>query len=598
MKTMLQTALSIDKKSLFLCIVYNLIKQLMNVFYGVYFLRMILAGLETGRGLISIVAVLGLMFGINVLYSRFDQYYRNIYLPVFKLKADCCLNEKIMEKASAIPYDRANSPRELDWYNRVMENSSEMMLQAYQSFGLICGLLEAFAMVLYYLIHTDMSAILFSAFPLLYSYFLGKKKAESQYELDKKVSSAARKKEYAGRVHYLREYAAEMRTSKAGAMARGIYREGAARTVAAYRTDGKRIAMLAFLELLLGDAMSMVLPLAYVAVRMLCGAGYLLGDFIGITQAITIFSSDVEWMLDEALKLKSASLHLGDYRDYLARETGPAGNPERCRNECQEREWAGPGKSLAFRIRFDHVRYRYPTSPEGIFALDDISVEIKSGERIAIVGKNGAGKTTFVSLLVNLISSSGGKVWLNGRDINAYGRRELKSFFGVVCQDYKVYPVSVRDNVAVGGTATDAQIMEAIEKVGLGDRIPDIGAVVGKESDDRGLVLSGGERQRLALARVIANPFPVVVLDEPTSALDAITERDMNRLILEALKDSGRTLLFISHKLSTTKLVDRILVFDNGRILEEGSHAELMEKQGLYAKMYQEQRNLYKGQEI
>ncbi len=368
--------------------------------------------------------------------------------------------------------------------------------------------------------------------------------------------------------------------------------------MAAYQTDGKRIAVLAFLELLLGDAMSMVLPLAYVAVRMLCGAGYLLGDFIGITQAITIFSSDVEWMLDEALKLKSASLHLGDYRDYLARETGPAGNPERCRNECQEREWAEPGKSPAFHIRFDHVRYRYPTSPEGIFALDDISVEIKSGERIAIVGKNGAGKTTFVSLLVNLISSSGGKVWLNGRDINAYGRRELKSFFGVVCQDYKVYPVSVRDNVAVGGTATDAQIMEAIEKVGLGDRIPDIGAVVGKEIDDRGLVLSGGERQRLALARVIANPFPVVVLDEPTSALDAITERDMNRLILEALKDSGRTLLFISHKLSTTKLVDRILVFDNGRILEVGSHAELMEKQGLYAKMYQEQRNLYKGQEI
>lgn len=226
MKTMLQTALSIDKKSLFLCIAYNLIKQLMNVFYGVYFLRMILAGLETGRGLISIVAVLGLMFGINVLYSRFDQYYRNIYLPVFKLKADCCLNEKIMEKANAIPYDRANSPGELDWYNRVMENSSEMMLQAYQSFGLICGLLEAFAMVLYYLIHTDMSAILFSAFPLLYSYFLGKKKAESQYELDKKVSSAARKKEYAGRLHYLREYASEMRTSKAGSMARGIYREG------------------------------------------------------------------------------------------------------------------------------------------------------------------------------------------------------------------------------------------------------------------------------------------------------------------------------------------------------------------------------------
>lgn len=588
-KTMLRTALAIDKKSLFLCIAYNLIKQLMNVFYGVYFLRMILAGLETRRSLNSILAVLVLMFGINILYSRFDQYYRNIYLPVFKLKAHCHMNEKIMEKANSIPYDRANSPGELDWYNRVLENSSEMMLQAYQSFGLICGLLEAFAMVLSYLIHTDVLAILFSAFPLLYSYFLGEKSEEAQYELSKKVSSAARKKEYARRVHYLREYAAELRTSKAGFMARGLYRQGTAQAVAAYGTDGKRIAGLAFLELLLGDAMSMALPLAYVAVRMLCGAGYLLGDFIGITQAITIFSSDVEWMLDEALKLKSASLHLGDYRDYLARETGPAGNPVGS-------PAGNPEKTPAFPIIFDHVSYRYPGSPA--LALKDVSIEIKSGERIAIAGKNGAGKTTFVSLLVNLISCSGGKISLNGRDINACPKEELKSFFGVACQDYKIYPVSVRDNVAAGSTASDAQIREAIEKVGLADRIPDIDALIGKEIDDRGLVLSGGERQRLALARVIANPFPVVVLDEPTSALDAITERDMNRLILEALKDTERTLLFISHKLSTTKLVDRILVFDDGRILEEGNHAELMEKQGLYAKMYQEQSNLYKGRDI
>ncbi len=340
-KILLQTALAIDKKSLFLCITYNLIKQLMNVFYGVYFLRMILAGLETGRSLISILAVLGLMFGINVLYSRFDQYYRNIYLPVFKLKADCCMNEKIMEKANSIPYDTANSPKELDWYNRVLENSSKMMLQAYQSFGLICGMLEAFVMVLWYLVHTDAFAILFSVFPLLYSYFLGEKSAESQYELSKKVSSAARKKEYARRVYYLREYAAEMRTSKVGLMARGLYRQGTAQTVDAYRTDGKKIAGLAFLELLFGDAMSMALPLAYAVVRMLCGAGYLLGDFIGITQAITIFSSDVEWMLDEALMLKSASLYLGDYRDYLVRETDPARNPEERRAEGWEGDWAG-----------------------------------------------------------------------------------------------------------------------------------------------------------------------------------------------------------------------------------------------------------------
>lgn len=121
---------------------------------------------------------------------------------------------------------------------------------------------------------------------------------------------------------------------------------------------------------------------------------------------------------------------------------------------------------------------------------------------------------------------------------------------------------------------------------------------IGKELDSDGLELSGGECQKLALARVVANKYPFVILDEPTSALDAISERQINSLIIDALKDSGRTLLFISHKLSTTKLVDRILVFKNGKIVEDGNHEELIKNKGLYYRLYQEQRNMYKGAEL
>ena len=143
-KTMIKIALYIDKKSLLICITYNLVKQLMNVFYGVHFIRMILAGLETKRSFGHILAVLVFMFVINILFSRFNQYYKDIYLPIFKLKVDYYMNEKIMRKANSIPYDIANSPEELDKYNRIIKNSSEMIMQAYQSFGLVCGLLEAF----------------------------------------------------------------------------------------------------------------------------------------------------------------------------------------------------------------------------------------------------------------------------------------------------------------------------------------------------------------------------------------------------------------------------------------------------------------------
>lgn len=585
-KIMIKIALCIDKKSLLICITYNLVKQLMNVFYGVHFIRMILAGLETKRSFGHILAVLVFMFVINILFSRFNQYYKDIYLPIFKLKVDYYMNEKIMRKANSIPYDIANSPEELDKYNRIIKNSSEMIMQAYQSFGLVCGLLEAFIMVLYYIINVDIFAIVLSSFPLLYSYFLAEKSAEFKYELDKKISSFSRKKEYAKRVFYLHNYTAEIRTSKIGRIVKGIYQEGFMQTEDAYLRNGKKIALIAFFELLLGDAISMVLPLVYVVIRMLCGAQYLMGDFIGITQAITIFSSDVEWMLDTMLELKSASLYISDYIDYISQE------------EDQVREGKKLDKTNEFHIVFDHVQYQYPGNSEGVLALEDVSVDIRSGEKIAVVGENGAGKTTFVSLLVNLISCSNGRILLNGTDINAYGRRELKSFFGVVCQDYQIYPVSIRDNVSINGCVADADIKDAIIKVGLADRINDINLVVGKEINDKGLELSGGERQRLALARVVANKFPVVILDEPTSALDALTERNINQLLLSALKDTNRTLIFISHKLSTTKLVDRILVFEHGRIVEQGNHDQLMKKEGLYSRMYNEQSNMYKGQNI
>lgn len=581
-KTMLKIAFSIDKKSIIICIAYNLIKQLMNVFYGVYFIRMILAGIETKQSLGHILAIILFMFVINIIFGRFDQYYKNIYLPIFQLKVDSYMNEKIMRKANSIPYEEATSPSELDQYNRVIKNSSKMVMQAYQSFGLVCGLMEAFAMVLYYIISVDIFAIVLSGFPLLYSYFLAEKSAELEYDLNKKVSSFTRKKEYAGRVYYLRNYTAEMRTTKIGHIMREIYQEGFLQTVDTYKKDGKKITLAAFFELLLGDAVSMVLPLVYVIIRMLCGTRYLMGDFIGITQAITIFSSDVEWLLDTALDMKTASLYISDYMDYLSQEDHQA---ENLKVDITE----------GFHITFEHAQYRYPGNPENVLALDDVSVDIRNGEKIAIVGENGAGKTTFVSLLVNLISCSGGRVLLNGIDINTYEREELKSFFGVVCQDYQIYPVSVRNNVSVNGAIEDADIIDAIQKVGLADRIHDINIAVGKEINDKGLVLSGGERQRLALARVVANKFPVVILDEPTSALDALTEKNINQLILNALKDNGSTLIFISHKLSTTKLVDRILVFDNGRIVEDGNHEELMKQGGLYSKMYQAQSNMYKG---
>ena len=193
-KTMFQTVCCIDKKSLFIGVAYNLIKQLMNVFYGVYFIRMILVGLETKKSIGHILIVLVIMFLINILFGRFDQYYKNVYIPIFQLKVDCFVNEKIIRKANSIPYDMANSPEAFDKYNRAIKNSSKAIMQCYQAICLLCGLVEAFIMILYYIIKVDIFAIVLSAFPLLYSYFLAEKGEKLKYELNKKLSVFSRKR--------------------------------------------------------------------------------------------------------------------------------------------------------------------------------------------------------------------------------------------------------------------------------------------------------------------------------------------------------------------------------------------------------------------
>ena len=181
---------------------------------------------------------------------------------------------------------------------------------------------------------------------------------------------------------------------------------------------------------------------------------------------------------------------------------------------------------------------------------------------------------------------------LDGRDLETFAPGQLAGFFGVVLQDFHLYPVSVRENIDPDGVLDDGTIWSALRAMALDGVIRDLDTPLTREFSDDGLELSGGQLQRLALARIVARGYPFVILDEPTSALDPITEREIYCLLAQALAD--RTLLFISHRLASTQFVDRILVVRNGTISESGSHAELMAAKGYYHSLYTLQESLYK----
>lgn len=250
-------------------------------------------------------------------------------------------------------------------------------------------------------------------------------------------------------------------------------------------------------------------------------------------------------------------------------------------------------------IEFRNVTFRYPNAQDD--TIRNLSFHIKPGERVALVGMNGAGKTTLVKLLCGLYLPTEGEILLNGHPVHDYNIRDYYSLFSAVFQDISFMPISLAENIAC---TTDSsridrtRVLYAIEEAGLGKRIEalkdGIDTLYDKEVNPEATDFSGGEKQKLALARAIYLGRPVLVLDEPTSALDPIAENEMYLKFDKISKE--QTSLFISHRLASTRFCDRIFHLENGRIIEEGTHAALMEKNGRYAEMFRMQSQYYKDE--
>jgi len=224
-------------------------------------------------------------------------------------------------------------------------------------------------------------------------------------------------------------------------------------------------------------------------------------------------------------------------------------------------------------------------------------MHIKPGEKIALVGYNGAGKTTLVKLLMRLYDVKSGTILADGTDIRKYDVGKYRDTIGTVFQDFQIFAGNVKENVMlnVDDDCDEARIRQALTDSGLMSRIDRMSSGLNTELttefSKEGVNLSGGESQKLAIARVFYKDAGLMILDEPSSALDPIAEYQLNHAMLTATKD--KTVIFISHRLSTTRIADRIIMLEDGRIVEQGSHEELLSKDGKYAQMWKVQAGAY-----
>ena len=306
-------------------------------------------------------------------------------------------------------------------------------------------------------------------------------------------------------------------------------------------------------------------------------------EFILYFTAVSTFTTWVMGILQAAQKLHEESLDISQVREFLD-------YPEPFRFE----GGVAIPKADACELKLEHVSFRYPGAEED--TIHDLDLTVRPGEKLAIVGLNGAGKTTLVKLLCGLFDPTEGRVLLNGVDVRDFNRREYYGLFSAVFQEFSILDVTVAENIAQTNENIDTQkLWDCIEKAGLTQTIQKLpkglDTHVGREVYLDGVLFSGGQTQRLMLARALYKDGAILLLDEPTAALDPLAEND----IYQKYKDmtAGKTSLFISHRLASTRFCDRIIFVADGHITEEGTHDQLLARGGAYARLFEIQSRYY-----
>ena len=322
----------------------------------------------------------------------------------------------------------------------------------------------------------------------------------------------------------------------------------------------------------------------------LCFSDLSIGNFVLYASVMGNYSRSIRYMFDNFAELKYRSMEIDDYRAFVDEEE---------LSDVKDSECQPIPKADNYVIEFKNVSFKYNGAK--VYALKDINIKLETGKSLAIVGLNGAGKTTFIKLLCRLYDVSEGEILLNGVNVLNYDRNEYFKLFSPVFQNVELFALSLGENTAMtdpsgvdGNKAAEALINAGLEEK-YNSLAKKLDTQVLKNIYDDGVDFSGGEKQKLALARALYKDAPIMLLDEPTAALDPIAEYKLYKSFDKIV--GGKMAVYISHRLSSTRFCDSIAMFKGGRLVESGTHADLLKKGGEYSSLFEVQAQYYKERE-
>lgn len=561
---------------LFFDVLANLPWTLSNV----VLLKYIIDVATEGRDYYRVAVALALFVVFVIITNLFTTLFYEISMPKQKEKLYFAVYKTIYEKAAKMDYEAYDNP---EYYNDLVLAMNSMNERSYTVLQDVQDVLTNVISVLTIgtvIVSIDPVCLVFVIVCVAIMTPIGRLIAKVNVERTEAMTPLDRKNLYFSRVFYLQDYAKELRLSRAGEMVERRYNQNIfdrLKTVSPYLTKQWKLY---FCQ----ESLPMTL-LIYLGITLLMGYKAIvtkevtMGDFAATFNGAASISTSVFALTSHlAINVRENGLYVEKFRRFM---------------NAKEKMVSGT-KTTVFEkppiIKFENVSFKYPGSEK--YVLRNINLEISPYKKIALVGYNGAGKTTLTNLLLRLYDVTDGAITIDGVNIKEWDIKEYHKNFAAVFQDFSLFGATLGENVSMDAKPHKERVEEAVKAADFNRTLPDgTDSILLREFDDEGVSLSGGEAQKIAIARAFYKNCAFAILDEPSANLDPVAEYALNQSMTKAAND--KTVLFISHRLSTTVMADEIYMLEKGEIIEQGSHEELMKLDGKYAYMFKLQAEKY-----
>lgn len=548
---------------------------------GVLGIKYIVDVVSSGERMGRVFVAVGVIAAVILISFTLSWLFREFFWNTEREKLYYRLNKKLYEKARSLDLEAYDNPEFYNDFILTIESSSDniqnLLGLVRNYFGNIVSLIA-------------ISSILFSIDPIciviilaVIAIFMPISKYVGDLQMNRRVDNTKfhRRADYFQRIFYLQDYAKEVRMNNIKPILMERYNNSADDIIVNQKKYWGKITRLWCLQEIGVQVLGFmfILPF-YLGYLVMVKKSISVGDFVATFNGAYSIAMSINFLTVWALaNFEERAKMIEKYRKFLKADYK-----------------IKDGKSVALsqspkEIRLENLSFTYPGNDKP--TLSNINLTIKPYEKIALVGYNGAGKTTLTNLLLRLYDVTDGRILVDGEDIRDCTVASHRDRFAAVFQDFQIFSCSIGENIALDVDPDVSKAKRSLEYSGFTKHLPDgMKSELLREFDDGGIMMSGGEAQKVAISRAFYKACPYVILDEPSANLDPVAEYNLNQAMLDAAKD--KTVIFISHRLSTTVNADKIYVMENGRIIESGSHAELMEQNSTYAKMFNLQAEKYR----